>query len=521
MSNKFYLFAFVSLVSSHSSAKYIDSDTPNIIIILADDMGYSELGCYGGDNNTPNLDRLAFDGLRFSRFCNSAMSVCSRYSLLTGKWWPSATRDFQNIITLPEVLHENGYNTGIIGKWHLKGTPMQKGFDHFFGFLGGFSNHFKGSKDYRLDNEVFSDFGENYYSTDAFTSKAVDFIKESVDKKSPFFLYLSYQAPHNPLQAPADDINKKVGKFMDGWSAIRERRYKKQQELGIFPDNLSLPDYPDNLPDWDSLNGKQKRLEDLRMSVYSAMIERMDKGVGEVMQALEKYNVAENTIILFVSDNGADPFSNTDDAMLRQGKLPGDIESNWQLGMGMAYASVTPWRLYKISQHAGGVTTGGILWSKDLIKKKNRGKIVSAPVHFVDVMPTILDLLDLKSPDGVSGESFLPLVEKSSWNREKPMFFQFMDNRAIRTSKWTMVEVDGNGWELYDVKKDPFEVNNLAGERPDVVASLSKEWNNWWLLENGGKEYKPRSTKNNIHYIPQGDRGSGKIYSPREIINKE
>ena len=493
---------------------------PNIIIILADDMGYSDPGCYGGELATPALDQLANEGVRLARFQNSAMCVCSRASLLTGNYWPKAIPEFRQTKLLPEVLHESGYRTALVGKWHQNGDPMDRGFDHFFGFLGGFGDHFTGSKDFRFDREPFTAFGPDYYSSDTFTDRAIQFIQlpKSGQKDQPFFLYLSFQAPHNPLQAPKADILKHRGKYSGGWQIVREARFKRQKEIGIVPADAKLPDYPKNLPAWESLSPAQRDLEDLRMSVYAAMIERMDLGIGRLMKALKESGAAENTLILFMSDNGTDSFSKADAAMLKQDKLPGDRGSNWQPGTGWAYASVTPWRLYKISQHGGGVTTGAIVWWPGNIGKA--GRIDHSPLHMIDVLPTINELLNKKTEAEIAGESFLQLLNGRSWQRRNPLYFQFMDNRAIRTPKWTMVEVDEAGWELFRIKSDPLENINVASQNPKVVARLQKEWLEWWQRDSGDAVYTPKSTKVGPHYGPQGDRGSGVTYQPTAMPEK-
>jgi len=488
---------------------------PNIIIILADDMGYSDPGCYGGELSTPAIDKLANEGVRLTHFYNSAMCVCSRASLLTGNYWPKSLPEFAKTPLLSEKLHESGYRTALVGKWHLHGNPMDRGFDHFFGFLDGFADHFGGSKNFRLDRDPFMDFGPDYYSSDAFTDRAIRFIKSQSTGKAdqPFFLYMSYQAPHNPLQAPKTDILKHRGKYSGGWQAVREERFRHQKEMGIVPANATLPDYPKNLPQWESLTAEQRDLEDLRMSVYAAMVERMDLGIARLIQALTESGQLNSTLILFMSDNGTDSFSKADETMLRLEKLPGDPNSNWQPGTGWAYASVTPWRLYKISQHAGGVTTGAIAWWPGNLGKP--GRIEHSPIHMIDVMPTLLEATNQSSANiKVAGESFLPLLKGNSWKRKDPLFFQFMDNRAIRTSKWTMAEVDGTGWELFRIGSDPLENVDLTGKNPKIVAALETQWLKWWKAESGDSTYIPKSTKTGEHYNPQGDRGTGKPYEP-------
>lgn len=514
-------YAFSGELATAELAPSTPDTRPNIIIIVADDMGYSDAGCYGGEMATPALDRLATEGLRITRFHNGGMCVTSRVSLLTGQWWPKALPEFQKTPLLSEKLQDAGYRTGLIGKWHLRGNPMDRGFDHFFGFLGGFADHFTGKNDYRLDREPFIDFGSDYYSSDEFSDRAIQFIQSPPEgeEDAPFFLFLSFQAPHNPLQAPKEDILKQRGKYAAGWQAVREARFKRQKEMGLVPANAVLPDYPANLPDWDSLRAEQRDLEDLRMSVYAAMVERMDTGIGRVMEALDASGEASNTMVMFMSDNGADSFSTVDAPMLKQDKLPGDPSSNFQPGTGWAYASVTPWRLYKISQHPGGVTTGAIAWWPGRTGKA--GRISDSPVHVVDVLPTILDV-NQELGDGMDfgGESFLPMLKGGEWSRKQPMFFQFMDNRSIRHDEWTLAEVDGSGWELFHTATDPLEIKNLAPSNPEVVESLEKRWLQWWREEGGEPDYTPQSTKTSPHYKPQGDRGSGVLYVPSAMPEK-
>jgi arylsulfatase len=512
------LAVLVSLTSSlFSTTGAPIPERPDIIFILADDMGYSDPGCFGGELKTPALDRLASSGLVVSRFHNGGMCVVSRLSLMTGRWWPSAQREFGTQSILPEILREKGYRTALIGKWHLAGHPMDRGFDRFYGFLGGFADHFNGSKDFQNDRAPVKEQGPDYYSSAAFSKEAAAFIDEThtANPKQPLFLYLSFQAPHNPLQAPEADIARHRGKYRGGWQAIREARFAKQKQLGLVPPHAVLPAYPQNLPDWNSLSPGQQDLEDLRMATYAAMVEGMDAGIARVMQALEKCGRAENTIVIFTSDNGPDSFSVMDKALLKQGKLPGDRNSNFQPGTGWAYATATPWRLYKISQHAGGITAGGIVhWPAGL---KQPGRTSGSPVHLIDVMPTLLDAIGAAKPLPCDGESFLPLIRNDPWSRNDPMFFQYADNRAIRNGSWTLAEVDGKGWELFDTREDLLECHDLSASNPEMVSKLATEWLNWWKHHSRKNRYQPDSTKDSPHYSPQGDRGSGKPYVPSSM----
>lgn len=500
---------------------------PNIILIVADDLGYSDLGSFGGEIESPVLDKLAEEGLRLPNMHNAGMCVISRSSMLTGKWWPAVGYGIENGENLAQKLQHEGYRTGLIGKWHLKGKPNDKGFDYFFGFLGGYSTYFNGSADYRINDQEFNDFDPGFYSTDAFSDRAVEFVKADTSaQKEPFFLYLSYQSPHNPLQAPKEDIMKYRGSYLSGWQASRDRRIQRQIELGIITKDTPLPAYPQNLPDWETLTDAQKDLEDLRMSVYAAMVERMDRGIGKLMASLRETGQDENTLIVFLSDNGTDSFSVMDAQLLQKGLLPGDIGSNYQPGTGWAYASGTPQRLYKISQHGGGVKTGAIAWWPSTIKKM--GEISFAPLHVVDILPTFMDIASLsdqnmaqqKSDKSLAGESFAPLLKGQNWSRQEPMFFQFMDNRAIRTADWSLVEVDGSGWELYNTQEDPLETKDLSSQNKSKLRELNQQWLSWWKAESGESNYEPTSTQNSPHYKPQGDRGTGNNYIPSAMPTK-
>lgn len=314
--------------------------------------------------------------------------------------------------------------------------------------------------------------------------------------------------------APKKDIMKNRGTYLDGWQATREARFKRQKEMGIIPANATLPDYPENLPDWDSLSDEQKDFEDLRMSVYSAMVEKMDQGILRVMKTLHATGQLDNTLILFMSDNGTDPFSSADANMIKRGLLPGDPKTNYQPGIGWAYTCVTPWRQYKTSQHRGGITTGAIAWWPGHTGKP--GRIEHSPLHAIDVLPTVMDLTGQSTAKlKIDGESFFPLLKGPSWKRKNALYFQFVDHRAIRNENWTMAAVDAGDWELYRIKDDPMENIDVSASYPEIVSSLDKEWNSWWEEDCGEKNYVPIPTSTpNTSYSPQGDRGTGLHYVP-------
>ncbi|MEX0329957.1 MAG: arylsulfatase [Puniceicoccaceae bacterium] len=518
-----FIFAFVTTCNAVAGMVSAKGDTvsgprPNIILIVADDMGYSDAGCFGGEIATPNLDRLGEGGLRLTSFYNAGMCVASRTSLLSGRWHTDAGWGIKDGKTLPEALAESGYRNYAVGKWHLEGHPMERGFDRFYGILNGVTDYYVPNDHFRDGFEALGEVDSGFYATTAFTDAAIGFIRENNDLSGdePFFLYLAYTAPHNPLQAPREAIRKYRGKYLDGWQAIREARFARQKAMGIMGDAIELPPYPQNLPDWNTLSSAQKDLEDLRMATYAAMIDIMDQDIGRLLACLEKTGDLENTLILFMSDNGSDSFSVLDEEMIARDLLPGDRGSNYQPGRGWAYANNTPMRLYKISQHEGGVCTGAIAWWPAVIQA---GQISHDAVHMIDIMPTLVELgardaKPVETGSGLAGRSLVPLLMDKDWDNDRSLYFQFMDNRGLRTNDWRLAEVDANGWELYYLADDRTQVTDLAHSHPEVLKALAAEWDNWWLQFNNGQAYVPESTIPSPHYEPQGDRGSGVGYVP-------
>ncbi|MDQ8181155.1 arylsulfatase [Pelagicoccus sp. SDUM812005] len=487
------------------------------MLIVADDMGYSDAGCFGGEIDTPNLDKLAKEGIRFERFYNGGMCVASRTSLLSGRWYTDVGLGIQKGTTLPEVLRMGGYRNYAIGKWHLKGNPVDRGFHRFFGFLDGFSSYYVPSPYYRLDHDPIPQSDGRFYSTEVFANYAINFITlhQESTPNAPFFAYLAFNAPHNPLQAPPEAIAKYRGRYLEGWEAIRKQRHQRQKQLGLVPPHQELPPYPSNLPQWSDLSDAQKDLEDLRMATYAAMIDIMDQNIGRVLQTLDHLGIDDNTLVLFTSDNGADPFALLDEMLLSQGLLPGDKGSNFQPGFGWAWAANTPLRHYKISQHEGGVASGLIARWPAMIR--SQGRIERNYTHMVDLMPTLLELAEIPRetvPSPMAGHSFSALLHSEQESTERVHFFQFLDNRGIRKGPWRLSEVDGNGWELHNLITDPNQAYDISEENPHIVAELDRLWVQWWKHYHDGAGYVPTSSQSTPHYHPQGDRGSGKEYVP-------
>lgn len=495
---------------------------PDIILILVDDLGFSDLGCYGSEIETPNLDYLASKGLRFSQFYNASKCEPSRTTIMTGHYWPDVGLGAKKGATIGEVFQSARYKTLAVGKWHLSGHPMDRGFDDFFGHLSGASSYFPPlNKSFMIGRESFraAKADKDFYLTDKLTDFTIDWIKRHKKNypRVPYFTYLAYNAPHNPLQAPRENIEKYRGKYIHGWDYFRKRRYDKMLNLKIISDKTKLSIKPSNIPDWDSLNNAQKDLEDLRMSTYAAMIDRLDQNLGNLINSLKDAKLDNNLLILFMSDNGASPFARTDSHMLRIGKLPGDRESNWEIGMAWANVSNTPFRLYKRNQHEGGISTPMIAWWPEQINKP--GTIVHQTAHLIDIMPTFIELSGAHYPSksGASlpklpGKSLVPIFKGKKHVPHKYLYFQLFDHRAISSNEWKLTAVEGKEWELYNVQNDRSETKNLIERHPKIAKDLSERWEKWWL-ESTGIHYSPSKNPTPSEYL-RDDRGDGQAYEP-------
>jgi arylsulfatase A-like enzyme len=503
------------------------ADRPNILLVLADDMGYSDLGCFGGEVRTPTLDALAKNGLRFTQFYNGTRCCPTRASLLTGLYPHQAgvgdmTADQKlpgyrgrlqpNCVTLAEVLRPAGYRTYMVGKWHLtpRPGPADRGFDEFYGMIGGFNSFFREDPFYtrlpagRTKREYAKDA---FYSTDAFGDYALDFLADARSAgDKPFFLYLAFNAPHFPLHARAEDVAKYKDVYLKGWDKIREERYARQKEAGLIDPRWPLPprsgyetrrDFhrTGENPAWDTL--PEHRRADLarRMAVYAAMIDRMDRNIGRVIDDLRKNGQLDNSLVLFLSDNGAcaewDPFgfdgSSGPKNVLHTGAdldRMGGPESYHSYGSGWANACNTPFRWYKHRTHEGGISTPLIAhWPKGIAA---RGEVRRQVGHVIDVMATCADVSGAKYPDRAGGAAVTPAGGKSLVPAfaGRPVERDFLaweheGNRAIRAGTWKLVAAHGQPWELYDLEVDRTELTDLAGKMPEKVKELSARWDGW------------------------------------------
>jgi len=496
---------------------------PNIIVILVDDMGWSDIGPYGGEIPTPNLDALAARGVRFTRFYSTPRCSPTRASLLTGLYphqagmghldtviraGSSGTTGRLNdrSVTIAEVLREAGYFTAMSGKWHLGqqngSPPWQRGFERVLSLRAGgmyFPNqNFQGGSDEltrRAHEPLYLDgaptprdapvFGPNWYATSLWTEFGLKFIDEARKANKPFFLYLAHNAPHFPLMAPAELIAKHRGKYKAGWDSLRNARYRRQIKMGLIDATWPLsPREPDS-PAWESLSEEQKDRFDHLMAVYAAMVEAIDTSVGVLVKGLETRGVIDNTLILFLSDNGANAESGP--AGQFNGTPPGGPNSNLYLGMNWAAVSSTPFRRFKHFTHEGGIAAPLVMsWPRG-IPANRRNALESQPAHVIDVMPTLLDVTGATYPrefkgqviQAMEGVSLRPAFVGQSFRRPGPLFWEHEGNRAVQSGNWKLVSAYPDDWELYDLAADRVERNNLAARHPDIVKRLAAEWDTW------------------------------------------
>ncbi len=483
---------------------------PNIVLIMADDLGYSDIGCFGGEIKTPNLDGLAAGGMRFTQFYNSAKCSPTRASLLTGQYEHAVgVQNMEYGATFAEVLRTAGYRTIISGKWHQRPLPTTRGFDRYFGLADGCCNYWnpgtrarpgegepgrkkKTPRRWAIEDKVIMGYvpkDKNFYTTDAFTDYAIERLEEYKNENRPFLLYLPYTAPHYPLHAWPDDIAKYRGKYKIGWDKLRQQRYKRQIEMGILDAKYKLSPRDEGVPSWESLSDSQKDQADLKMAVYAAMVDRMDQGIGKVLAKIKTLGKWENTLVLFLADNGGCPETpdTTPDIP------PGPVEGYRALGPAWANASNAPYRKYKSTDYEGGACTPFIASWPGVIKQ---GTITDQVGHIIDVLPTFIDMTGAVYPEQISGspqdalrqklkplagKSLLPILQGRQRQGHDVLYWQFSRAKAIRTGKWKLVRYGQADWELYDLEKDRTELNNLAVQHPQKVKQMTALWEDWWI----------------------------------------
>ena len=530
------LTALPALLPALASAQQ-QATRPNIMLIVVDDMGYSDLGCFGGEVESPNLDALAASGMRFTQFYNSGRSCPSRAQLMTGRYaqtvgitgmGQSLTRD---CVTIPEVLREAGYHTGMSGKWHLSLTkgignkedqmkwlshqstfnnrpfapietyPCNRGFDQHWGTIWGVTDHFDPFSLVHNEEPIFTDsIPKDFYYADFVADKAIDMMDEMTSDGKPFFMYVAFQEPHWPVQAKPQDIAKYKGKFDDGWDVLRERRYQRMLELGLIN--------AEEMPVATNASGRKwndetnKALQRANMEVHAAMIDCVDQNIGRIIAELKRRGIFDNTLIIFTSDNGAssenytigdfDRHDRTRDGQMvvRNSPTPGGQLTYNYLHNGWAGAVNTPYRYWKTTQFHGGTAAPTIVhWPAGMAEEKE-GTIMSQPCTFLDVMPTCLELAGATYPSFYNGNSikplsgearsFLPLLQdKNGWDDERTLYWEHERGKAVRKGNWRLTALANGGWQLFDLAHDLSETNNIAAEHPEKVREMKSLWNNW------------------------------------------
>ncbi|PQO36369.1 arylsulfatase [Bremerella cremea] len=517
-------------ISAHADER------PNIVVIMVDDLGFSDLGCFGGEINTPNIDSLASGGLRFTSFYNCARCCPTRAAMLTGLYphqvglirnGNSLTR---NGVTIAEALGSAGYQTAMAGKWHLSRTqalpdhqaqldwlnhqsqpdrtfspvdtyPINRGFQRHFGPIWGVVDYFDPFSLVEGETPV-EDVPDDFYMTDAITQKSVDYIQEMSQSDAPFFLYVAHTAPHWPLHAKPEDIAKYEKTYRDGWHKLRDKRYARQVEMGLIdPKTSPKPELQGQGDDWEALDEATREHMSQLMSVHAGMVDCVDQGVGRIINALKETGRLENTLILVMSDNGASPerylnpgFDRPNET--REGKPiqyeglfnPGS-ETTWgYIGSYWASAGNTPYRYWKAQSFEGGAHTPMIAhWPSGL--KTEPGSKTDQPGHVIDVLPTCLELAGAEYPQTfkkneitpVEGLSLAPILAGQQREGHPALFFEHEGGKAMIADGWKLVQPKQNGqWELYHLAEDRTETNNLAEAEPKRLAQMKRKWQAWF-----------------------------------------
>lgn len=515
MENKYVLTGLLCLMSVHQTEAFA-GERPNIIIILADDMGFSDVGCYGGEIETPNIDYLAQNGIRYRQFYNGARSCPTRASLLTGLyahqagmgWMAAADLGYpayqgtlnHRCMTIAEVLKMNGYQTYMSGKWHVSSDrennggikdnwPNQRGFDEFFGITGGAANYFRTR--YNINNDVVDTPADSdFYFTHAISEHAVGFIARHDYNVSPLFLYLAYTAPHWPLHALQADIDKYRDVYRKGWDRLREERFERQKESGLFAPDVVLSPRDGAVPAWNSLTKEEQDEFAQRMAIYAAQIDALDQGVGKVIGALKERGQLENTMILFLSDNGAcaEYISSG-----RRKAVDGKVDTYESYRRNWANLSSTPFREYKHFTNEGGIATPLIVHYPNGIRKELLNTFVGEYGHITDIMATCVDVAGATYPAVYKGNSITPMqgvslkpnFEGRTTGRGMA-FWEHEANIGVRKGKWKLVSKTLEGAQfkekdiqLYNLDEDPTELTDLSRQYPEIRNELYERWKEW------------------------------------------
>jgi len=495
---------------------------PNILLIVADDLGFSDLGAYGSEIRTPHLDRLAREGRRYTQFYNNGVCVTTRVSLMTGLY-PRQDPNLggesellkRNMVTLGDVARAAGFTTALTGKWHLGAEapqrPIDRGFAEFYGVLSGGCNYFDPSRPdpafyggkrrpFMHNERLVTTFPDGYYTTDAFSEHAIGVIRRAAESERPFFINLNYTAPHFPLHVPREDIERYRGRYAEGYEVLRRRRYERLASLGLIDPSVTLLSdretqsseyrYDYTVASWEKLEVVARRREEERMEVYAAMVDRMDQGIGRVLAALDDTGQAERTVVIFLSDNGGCASVPLPEEWAQyeadnRGISVGNEEGYEFLGPGWGWAVNAPFRRFKTWTYEGGICTPMIVRWPGMVPP---GTISHAPGHVIDLMPTLIELTageypkqigDFPTPS-IEGESLVPSFKGVSQTRAAPLFFELYGNRAVRDGRWKLVwGASQRRWELYDLATDRSETRDLAAVHPERVKALAIAWTEW------------------------------------------
>ena len=493
------------------AAETPSASRPNVVFILADDLGFSDLGCYGGEIETPNLDALAANGLRYSQFYNTARCWPSRAALLTGYYAQQVNRDPQGqrpkwAALAPQLLKPAGYRSYHSGKWHVDGPVLAGGFERSYDM----SDHdrFFNPKQHTLDDKPLPAVSETegFYATSAIAQRGLQFLNEhhTQHREQPFFLYLAFTSPHFPLHALPEDIARYADRYGSGWDAIRQQRGKRQREVGLLGIELSAleqttvpswnlaeeelqtrigPGEAGHAVPWTELTSEQQRFQATKMAIHAAMVDRMDREIGRVLEQLRALNALDNTLIFFASDNGASAEQIIRGDLHDPAAPLGSAKSYLGLGPGWSTASNTPFRKHKHWTHEGGISTPLIAhWPAGI---NAHGEWRHSPGHLIDIVPTLLELAGLAPPISINdeprpafpGRSLLASFAKAEASEPAPLYFRHQDNRALRRGDWKIVASGKSApWELYDLSRDRSESVNLADQLPDLLAELVAIW---------------------------------------------
>jgi arylsulfatase A-like enzyme len=519
---------FLSTLAGAALAPVANPKRPNIILMMADDMGFSDLGCYGSEISTPNLDSLAKGGLRFTQFYNTARCCPTRAALMTGLYSHQAgvghmVGDYgkpgyrgdlnKQCVTIAEVMRSAGYRTAMAGKWHVTPAqkpgqtpdkhnwPLQRGFEKYFGTIHGAGSYYDPVSLTRDNTPIEAD-PKTFYYTDAIGENAAQYIGDFAGKAEPFFVYVAFTSPHWPLHALPEDIAKYKDRYKGGWDELRAERHRRMVEMGIVKGKWPLTPRDSNVPAWD--DAKDKQWQASRMAVYAAQIDRMDQNVGKIVRKLRETGAEENTLILFLADNGgcAEEFSaagvknnpsiperTRDGRPVRNGNnpqvAPGPEDTYQSYGMPWANASNTPFRLYKHWQHEGGISTPLIAHWPGKIERP--GSMTDQPGHLIDIMATCVEAGKAQYPKNFQGNritpleglSLVPVLQGKQRKGHSEIFWEHEGNRAVRQGKWKLVSRYPGNWELYDLEADRTEMHNLAEQQPAKVKELTGKYEAW------------------------------------------